>query len=87
MSRITIMTDRLKSPRTQAQPGNVSVCAAHKMADWHTDVFSFALAPELLVLGRPLQFWPTFRPVFWTAGTFCRAPEIHQGQTSTLDGN
>lgn len=55
MSRITIMTDRLKSPRTRAQPGNVSVCAADKMADWHTDVLRFALAPELLVLGRPLQ--------------------------------
>lgn len=55
MSRITIMTDRLKSPRTRAEPGNVSVCAADKMADWHTDVLNFAQATELLLSGRPLQ--------------------------------
>lgn len=80
MSRITIMT-RLKPPRARSRPGNGSVCAADKMADWHTDVFNFAQATKLLVLGRPLQGCSgphSDQSPSGTPGTFCTAPESHQ---------
>lgn len=49
------MTDGLKSPHTRAQPGNASVCAADKMADWHTDVSNFPQAPDV---ETPVQAGP-----------------------------